>query len=129
MDGEDSATANPAEDISKWSVEDVCGFISSLAGCAEYTQVARRVGRLFYMTGFPLAFPFPPSAALRPPERDRDPLTTPSDTPLPLSLSVPHRPTSTSSSSSPYSGPTPGCSSPKQENGNVVGRYEAKTPS
>ncbi|XP_056241633.1 sterile alpha motif domain-containing protein 11 isoform X2 [Seriola aureovittata] len=132
MDGEDSATANPVEDISKWSVEDVCGFISSLAGCAEYTQVARRVGRLFYMTGFPLAFPFPPSAALRPPERDRDPLATPSDTPLPLSLSLPHRPTSTSSSSSPYSGPTPGCSSPKQENGNgstVVGRYEAKTPS
>lgn len=39
MDPEDSATANPAEDISKWSVEDVCGFISSLAGCAEYTQV------------------------------------------------------------------------------------------
>ncbi|XP_053173163.1 sterile alpha motif domain-containing protein 11 isoform X2 [Scomber japonicus] len=132
MDGEDSATANPVEDISKWSVEDVCGFISSLAGCAEYTQVARRVGRLFYMTGFPLAFPFPPSAALRPPERDRDPLTTPSDNPLPLSLSLPHRPISTSSSSSPYSGPTPGCSSPKQENGNgstVVGRYEAKTPS
>ncbi|TNN87635.1 Sterile alpha motif domain-containing protein 11 [Liparis tanakae] len=132
MDGEDSATANPVEDISKWSVEDVCGFISSLAGCAEYTQVARRVGRLFYMTGFPLAFPFPPSAALRPPERDRDSLTTPSDTPLPLSLSLPHRPTSTSSSSSPYRGPTPGCSSPKQENGNgstVVGRYEAKTPS
>ncbi|XP_042264621.1 sterile alpha motif domain-containing protein 11 isoform X2 [Thunnus maccoyii] len=132
MDGEDSATANPVEDISKWSVEDVCGFISSLAGCAEYTQVARRVGRLFYMTGFPLAFPFPPSAALRPQERDRDALTTPSDNPLPLSLSLPHRPTSTSSSSSPYSGPTPGCSSPKQENGNgstVAGRYEAKTPS
>ncbi|XP_073325646.1 sterile alpha motif domain-containing protein 11 isoform X2 [Pagrus major] len=128
MDGEDSATANPVEDISKWSVEDVCGFISSLAGCAEYTQVARRVGRFFYMTGFPLAFPFPPSAALRPPERDRDLLTTPSDTPL----SLPHRPTSTSSSSSPYSGPNPGCSSPKQENGNgsaVGGRYEAKTPS
>lgn len=39
MDGEESATANPGEDISKWSVEDVCGFISSLAGCAEYTQV------------------------------------------------------------------------------------------
>nr|XP_019967370.1 PREDICTED: sterile alpha motif domain-containing protein 11-like [Paralichthys olivaceus] len=162
MDGEDSATANPAEDISKWSVEDVCGFISSLAGCAEYTQVfreqaidgetlpllteehllstmglklgpalkirsqvARRVGRLFYMTGFPLAFPFPPSAALRPTDRDRD-------TPLPLPLSLPHRPTSTSSSSSPYSGPIPACSSPKQENGNsstVAGRYEAKTPS
>lgn len=39
IDGEDSGTANTVEDISKWSVEDVCGFISSLAGCAEYTQV------------------------------------------------------------------------------------------
>ncbi|XP_029974244.1 sterile alpha motif domain-containing protein 11 isoform X2 [Salarias fasciatus] len=131
MDGEDSATANPVEDISKWSVEDVCGFISSLAGCAEYTQVARRVGRLFYMTGFPLAFPFAPSAAaLRPAERDRDPLATPSDAPLPLALTLQHRPASTSSSSSPYSGPTPGCSSPKQENGSTAAaRYEAKTPS
>uniref|UniRef100_A0A146W944 Sterile alpha motif domain containing 11 n=1 Tax=Fundulus heteroclitus TaxID=8078 RepID=A0A146W944_FUNHE len=132
MDGEDSATSNPAEDVSKWSVEDVCGFISSLAGCAEYAQVARRVGRLFYMTGFPLAIPFPPSAVLRPPDRDRDPLTAASDAPLPLSLSMHHRPTSTSSSSSPYSGPTAGCSSPKQENGTgsaMVGRYEAKTPS
>ncbi|XP_023187481.1 sterile alpha motif domain-containing protein 11 isoform X2 [Xiphophorus maculatus] len=128
MDGEDSATSNPVEDVSKWSVEDVCGFISSLAGCAEYAQVARRVGRLFYMTGFPLAFPFPPSAVLRPP--DRDPPPAASEPPLPLSM--PHRPTSTSSSSSPYSGPTAGCSSPKQENGTgsaVVGRYEAKTPS
>lgn len=43
MDGEDSATANPVEDISKWSVEDVCGFISSLAGCAEYTQVSTQM--------------------------------------------------------------------------------------
>ncbi|XP_043978421.1 sterile alpha motif domain-containing protein 11 isoform X2 [Gambusia affinis] len=131
MDGEDSATSNPVEDVSKWSVEDVCGFISSLAGCAEYAQVARRVGRLFYMTGFPLAFPFPP-AVLRPPDRDRDPPPAASEPPLPLSLSMPHRPTSTSSSSSPYSGPTAGCSSPKQENGTgsaVVGRYEAKTPS
>lgn len=46
MDGEDSATSNPVEDISKWSVEDVCGFISSLAGCAEYAQVrAQEEGR------------------------------------------------------------------------------------
>ncbi|XP_011475285.1 sterile alpha motif domain-containing protein 11 isoform X2 [Oryzias latipes] len=169
MDGEDSATANPAEDISKWSVEDVCGFISSLAGCAEYaqvfrdqaidgetlpllteehllntmglklgpalkirSQVARRVGRLFYMAGFPFAFPLPPPATLRPPDRDREPVTASSDTPVPLPLSLPHRPTSSSSSSSPYSGPTPGCSSPKEENGTgsaVVGRLEAKTPS
>lgn len=127
-DGEDSATANPAEDISKWSVEDVCGFISSLAGCAEYTQVARRFGRLFYMSGFPFTFPFPP-ALLRPPERDRDTLTTSSDATLPLTVSHTNRPPSTSSS---YSGPTPGCSSPKPENGTssrMAGRFEAKTPS
>ncbi|XP_055078772.1 sterile alpha motif domain-containing protein 11 isoform X3 [Periophthalmus magnuspinnatus] len=163
-DGEDSSTANPAEDISKWSVEDVCGFISSLAGCAEYTQVfreqaidgetlpllteghllhsmglklgpalkirsqvARRFGRLFYMTGFPFAFPFPP-AILRPPERD---LSTP-DSSLPPNTSQLNRPTSTSSSSSPYSGPTPGGSSPKQQNGtssSMATRFEAKTPS
>ncbi|KAM9785630.1 LOW QUALITY PROTEIN: sterile alpha motif domain-containing protein 11 [Neosynchiropus ocellatus] len=136
MDGDGSA-----DDISKWSVEDVCGFISSLAGCAEYTQVfrdqaidgetllllteehllttmglklgpavkihtqvARRVGRLFYMTGFPLAFPFPPSA-LRPPDQDAAQL---------------HRPESASSSDS----------SPKQENGStVLSQYESKTPS
>ncbi|XP_061657702.1 sterile alpha motif domain-containing protein 11 isoform X2 [Syngnathoides biaculeatus] len=124
MDGEDSAPANPVEDISKWSVEDVCGFISSLAGCAEYAQVARRIGRLFYMTGFPLAFPFPPSATLRPSECDGEPPGVPPDIPsLPLSL-LP-RPTSASGSSSPYAGPTPGSSSPKQEKGNgstVVGR-------
>uniref|UniRef100_A0A8C6WSF3 Sterile alpha motif domain containing 11 n=1 Tax=Neogobius melanostomus TaxID=47308 RepID=A0A8C6WSF3_9GOBI len=164
-DGEESATANPAEDISKWSVEDVCGFISSLAGCAEYTQVfreqaidgetlpllteehllntmglklgpalkirsqvARRFGRLFYMSGFPFTFPFPP-ALLRPPERDRDTLTTSSDATLPLTVSHTNRPPSTSSS---YSGPTPGCSSPKPENGTssrMAGRFEAKTPS
>ncbi|XP_036844059.1 sterile alpha motif domain-containing protein 11 isoform X2 [Oncorhynchus mykiss] len=159
MDSEDSA-APPVEDISKWSVEEVCGFVGGLAGCAEYTQVfreqaidgetlpllteehllntmglklgpalkirsqvARRVGRLFYMTSFPLALPVPPSA-LRPP--DRDPLL--SDT----LLAVPLRPPSVaSSSSSPYSGPPPPChSSPKQENGSASGVYEgAKTPS
>ncbi|XP_049611581.1 sterile alpha motif domain-containing protein 11 isoform X1 [Syngnathus scovelli] len=161
MDGEDSLPANPMEDLSKWSVEDVCGFISSLAGCAEYaqvfreqvidgetlallteehllgimalklgpalrirSQVARRIGRLFYMTGFPLAFPFPPSASLRPSERDGEPPGVPADT-LSLPLTLLQRPASTSESSSPYRGPTPGCSSPKQEKANgstAVGR-------
>uniref|UniRef100_A0A674ABR6 Sterile alpha motif domain containing 11 n=1 Tax=Salmo trutta TaxID=8032 RepID=A0A674ABR6_SALTR len=164
MDGEDSA-APPVEDIRKWSVEEVCGFVGGLAGCAEYnqvfreqaidgetlpllteehllnimglklgpalkirSQVARRVGRIFYMTSFPLALPpaLPPSA-LRPPDRD----LLPSDTPL---APLPLRPLSAaSSSSSPYSGPPPPChSSPKQENanGSVSGGYEAaKTPS
>lgn len=88
------------------------------------------MGRLFYMTGFPLAFPFAPSAVLRTAERDRDSLTGASDAPLPLSLSLQNRLVSTSSSSSPYSGARPASSSPKQENGSVVGgRYEAKTPS
>ncbi|XP_052338802.1 sterile alpha motif domain-containing protein 11 isoform X2 [Oncorhynchus keta] len=159
MDSEDSA-APPVEDISKWSVEEVCGFVGGLAGCAEYTQVfreqaidgetlpllteehllntmglklgpalkirsqvARRVGRLFYMTSFPLALPVPPSA-LRPP--DRDPLLSDN------LLAVPLRPPSVaSSSSSPYSGPPPPRhSSPKQENGSASGVYEgAKTPS
>ncbi|XP_066529381.1 sterile alpha motif domain-containing protein 11 isoform X2 [Hoplias malabaricus] len=138
VDGEDAAVA--VEDISKWSVEEVCSFISGLAGCGEYTQVfreqaidgetlpllteehllnnmglklgpalkirsqvARRIGRIFYMTSFPLALPLPPSA-LRPPERD----------PLPTEP----RPPSSGSTSSPFSAP-PACrASPKQENGN-----------
>ena len=37
-EGEESAH----EDLSQWSVEDVCGFISSLAGCTEYAQVRGR---------------------------------------------------------------------------------------
>nr|XP_032635846.1 sterile alpha motif domain-containing protein 11 isoform X3 [Chelonoidis abingdonii] len=37
-DGEESPAL---EDISKWTVEDVCNFVGSLSGCAEYTQVFR----------------------------------------------------------------------------------------
>lgn len=45
VDGEEAAAAAvAAEDISKWSVEEVCSFISSLAGCGEYTQVRTRAG-------------------------------------------------------------------------------------
>lgn len=150
VDGEE---AGAAEDISKWSVEEVCSFISSLAGCGEYTQVfreqaidgetlplltedhllnnmglklgpalkirsqvARRIGRIFYMTSFPLALPLPPSA-LRP--TDRDPLPTET------------RPPSTSSTSSPFSVPPPACrTSPKQENGNPssAGAYDSTKP-
>lgn len=36
LDGEESPAL---EDISKWTVEDVCSFVSSLSGCTEYTQV------------------------------------------------------------------------------------------
>ncbi|KAJ8391944.1 hypothetical protein AAFF_G00084150 [Aldrovandia affinis] len=138
LDGEE---AGPLEDISKWTVEEVCGFISGLAGCSEYmqvfreqaidgetlplltedhllnnmglklgpalkirSQVARRVGRVLYMTSFPLAFPLPPSA-LRPLEREAPPAE--------------NRPPSTGSAPSPYSG-APACrTSPKQENGSI----------
>lgn len=41
VDGEE---AGAVEDISKWSVEEVCSFINSLAGCGEYTQVRTRAG-------------------------------------------------------------------------------------
>ncbi|XP_044137746.1 sterile alpha motif domain-containing protein 11 isoform X3 [Bufo gargarizans] len=38
LDGEESVVL---EDLSKWTVEDVCSFVGSLSGCAEYTQVFR----------------------------------------------------------------------------------------
>ncbi|XP_036388116.1 sterile alpha motif domain-containing protein 11 isoform X2 [Megalops cyprinoides] len=138
LDGEE---AGPVEDISKWTVEEVCSFVGGLAGCSEYTQVfreqaidgetlplltedhllnnmglklgpalkirsqvARRVGRVLYMTGFPLSFPLPPSA-LRPPERDPPPAEA--------------RPPSTGSAPSPYGGLAACRASPKQENGSA----------
>uniref|UniRef100_A0A8C3RA05 Sterile alpha motif domain containing 11 n=1 Tax=Cyanoderma ruficeps TaxID=181631 RepID=A0A8C3RA05_9PASS len=94
LDGEESPAL---EDISKWTVEDVCSFVSNLSGCTEYTQVfreqaidgetlpllteehllnnmglklgpalkirsqvARRLGRVLCMAGFPLALPLQP---------------------------------------------------------------------
>uniref|UniRef100_A0A8D0LCF2 Sterile alpha motif domain containing 11 n=1 Tax=Sphenodon punctatus TaxID=8508 RepID=A0A8D0LCF2_SPHPU len=38
LDGEESPAL---EDVSKWTVEDVCSFVGSLSGCTEYTQVFR----------------------------------------------------------------------------------------
>ncbi|KFV72306.1 Sterile alpha motif domain-containing protein 11, partial [Dryobates pubescens] len=38
LDGEESPAL---EDISKWTVDDVCSFVSNLSGCTEYTQVFR----------------------------------------------------------------------------------------
>uniref|UniRef100_A0A8C6Z4B6 Sterile alpha motif domain containing 11 n=1 Tax=Nothoprocta perdicaria TaxID=30464 RepID=A0A8C6Z4B6_NOTPE len=108
LDGEEGPAL---EDISKWTVEDVCSFVANLSGCTEYTQVfreqaidgetlpllteehllnnmglklgpalkiraqvAKRVGRVLYMAGFPMALPLP---ALRPPERDAGPAPLP----------------------------------------------------
>ncbi|XP_061457261.1 sterile alpha motif domain-containing protein 11 isoform X2 [Rhineura floridana] len=38
LDGEESPAL---EDVSKWTVEDVCSFVGGLSGCTEYTQVFR----------------------------------------------------------------------------------------
>ncbi|XP_045714776.1 sterile alpha motif domain-containing protein 11 isoform X2 [Phyllostomus hastatus] len=94
------------EDISKWTVDDVCSFVGSLSGCGEYApvfreqgidgetlpllteehllttmglklgpalkiraQVAKRLGRVFYMASFPVALPLQPPA-LRALERE-----------------------------------------------------------
>ncbi|KAJ7398773.1 sterile alpha motif domain containing 11 [Pitangus sulphuratus] len=140
LDGEESPAL---EDISKWTVEDVCSFVSNLSGCTEYTQVfreqaidgetlpllteehllnnmglklgpalkirsqvAKRVGRVLYMAGFPMAFPLQPPG-LRPPERD-----------VPTAEL---RPASTGSVASPFGSGIPSSASrgsPKQENGN-----------
>ncbi|NXL12153.1 SAM11 protein, partial [Mesembrinibis cayennensis] len=66
------------------------------------SQVAKRVGRVLYMAGFPMAFPLQPPG-LRPPERD-----------LPA---ADLRPSSTGSVASPFSSGLPSASrvSPKQE--------------
>lgn len=36
MDGEE---APAPEDVSKWTVDDVCNFVGGLSGCGEYTRV------------------------------------------------------------------------------------------
>lgn len=35
----DGEEATAPEDISKWTVDDVCSFVEGLSGCGEYTQV------------------------------------------------------------------------------------------
>ncbi|XP_038015785.1 sterile alpha motif domain-containing protein 11 isoform X4 [Motacilla alba alba] len=138
LDGEESPAL---EDISKWTVEDVCSFVSNLSGCTEYTQVfreqaidgetlpllteehllnnmglklgpalkirsqvAKRLGRVLYMAGFPLALPLQPPG-LRPPERE--------------AAAGELRPASTGSVASPFGSAVPASrGSPKQENGN-----------
>ncbi|XP_022370588.1 sterile alpha motif domain-containing protein 11 [Enhydra lutris kenyoni] len=140
MDG-DEATA--PEDLSKWTVDDVCSFVGGLAGCGEYApvfreqgidgetlpllteehllttmglklgpalkiraQVAKRLGRVFYMASFPVALPLQPPT-LRAPERE---------------LTSGEQPLSPTMVPSPYVGghPPAGRASPKQENGTVA---------
>ncbi|XP_063572320.1 sterile alpha motif domain-containing protein 11 isoform X3 [Pongo abelii] len=41
VDGEE---APAPEDVSKWTVDDVCSFVGGLSGCGEYTRVFREQG-------------------------------------------------------------------------------------
>ncbi|KAM9706332.1 sterile alpha motif domain-containing protein 11 isoform 2-T2 [Dama dama] len=140
VDGEE---ATAPEDVSKWTVDDVCSFVGGLSGCGEYApvfreqgidgetlpllteehllttmglklgpalkiraQVAKRLGRVFYMASFPVALPLQPPT-VRAPERE---------------LSSGEQPLSPALAPSPYGGVHPPASraSPKQENGTMA---------
>ncbi|XP_030661437.1 sterile alpha motif domain-containing protein 11 [Nomascus leucogenys] len=135
----DGEEAPAPEDVSKWTVDDVCSFVGGLSGCGEYTrvfreqgidgetlpllteehllstmglklgpalkiraQVARRLGRVFYVASFPVALPMQPPT-LRAPERE---------------LGTGEQPLSPTTATSPYGGgpALAGRASPKQEN-------------
>ncbi|XP_073880207.1 sterile alpha motif domain-containing protein 11 isoform X4 [Macaca fascicularis] len=149
VDGEE---APAPEDVSKWTVDDVCNFVGGLSGCGEYTrvfreqgidgetlpllteehllstmglklgpalkiraQVARRLGRVFYMASFPVALPLQPPI-LRAPERE---------------LGTGEQPLSPKTATSPYGGghTLAGRASPKQENGTLALLPGAPDPS
>ncbi|XP_006164136.1 sterile alpha motif domain-containing protein 11 isoform X1 [Tupaia chinensis] len=145
----DGEEATAPEDVSKWTVDDVCSFVGGLSGCGEYArvfreqgidgetlpllteehllttmglklgpalkiraQVAKRLGRVFYMASFPVALPLLPPPSLRPPpERE---LTT-GEPPLSPATATPR-----------YGG---GRASPKQENGTMALLPGAPDPS
>uniref|UniRef100_A0A8D2AF50 Sterile alpha motif domain containing 11 n=1 Tax=Sciurus vulgaris TaxID=55149 RepID=A0A8D2AF50_SCIVU len=139
----DGEAATSPEDISKWTVDDVCSFIGGLSGCGEYArvfreqgidgetlpllteehllttmglklgpalkiraQVAKRLGRVFYMASFPVALPLQPPT-LRAPEQE---------------LASREQPLSPTTATSPYGGGHPPTSraSPKPENGTTA---------
>lgn len=134
--------ATAPEDVSKWTVEDVCSFVGGLSGCGEYApvfreqgidgetlpllteehllttmglklgpalkiraQVARRLGRVFYMASCPVALPLQPPP-LRAPEQE---------------LMPGEQPLSPATAPSPCGGEhSPAGASPKQENGTLA---------
>ncbi|KAM4805941.1 sterile alpha motif domain-containing protein 11 isoform X1 [Urocitellus parryii] len=139
----DGEAATSPEDVSKWTVDDVCSFIGGLSGCGEYApvfreqgidgetlpllteehllttmglklgpalkiraQVAKRLGRVFYMASFPVALPLQPPT-LQAPEQE---------------LTSREQPLSPPTANSPYGGSHPPTSraSPKPENGTVA---------
>ncbi|XP_048417788.1 sterile alpha motif domain-containing protein 11 isoform X2 [Stegostoma tigrinum] len=138
LDGEDGATV---EDISKWTVDDVCNFINGLSGCAEYTQVFREQAidgetlpllteeHLLNTMGLKLG----PALKIRAQVAKRiGRVLYMASFPLPLALPpaalrpperdlapTENRPSSTGSVASPYCGLQVSRISPKQENGSA----------
>ncbi|XP_078281359.1 LOW QUALITY PROTEIN: sterile alpha motif domain-containing protein 11 [Rhinoraja longicauda] len=137
LDTEDGVSV---EDISKWTVDDVCNFVSGLSGCAEYTQVFREQAidgetlpllteeHLLSTMGLKLG----PALKIRAQVAKRIgrvlymasfPLAMPLP---PAGLRPPerdlppaeNRPSSTGSAASPYGSAQANRISPKQENGN-----------
>lgn len=51
MDGEE---ATAPEDVSKWTVDDVCSFVGGLSGCGEYAQVRGHLPRMVLSPPIPL---------------------------------------------------------------------------
>uniref|UniRef100_A0A4X2LZ34 Sterile alpha motif domain containing 11 n=1 Tax=Vombatus ursinus TaxID=29139 RepID=A0A4X2LZ34_VOMUR len=144
------------EDVSKWTVDDVCTFVGGLAGCGEYapvfreqaidgetlpllteehllttmglklgpalkirSHVAKRVGRLFYMTSFPVALPLQAPGLRGTTDRE---------------VEGERQPSSPAHTASPFGGSfSASRGSPKQENGTpslLVGMGDVpKTPS
>ncbi|XP_077883382.1 sterile alpha motif domain-containing protein 11 isoform X5 [Ictidomys tridecemlineatus] len=139
----DGEAATSPEDVSKWTVDDVCSFIGGLSGCGEYApvfreqgidgetlpllteehllttmglklgpalkiraQVAKRLGRVFYMASFPVALPLQPPT-LQAPEQE---------------LTSREQPLSPPTANSPFGGSHPPTSraSPKPENGTAA---------
>ncbi|XP_008047386.1 sterile alpha motif domain-containing protein 11-like, partial [Carlito syrichta] len=148
----DGEEATAPEDVSKWTVDDVCSFVGGLSGCGEYTrvfreqgidgetlpllteehllttmglklgpalkiraQVARRLGRVFYMASFPVALPLQPPT-LRASEQE---------------LGTGEQPLSPAAATSPFGGGHAPASraSPKQENGTLALLPGAPDPS
>lgn len=51
MDGEE---ATAPEDVSKWTVDDVCSFVGGLSGCGEYAPVRGHLPRMVLSPPIPL---------------------------------------------------------------------------
>ncbi|XP_040843668.1 sterile alpha motif domain-containing protein 11 isoform X2 [Ochotona curzoniae] len=132
MDGDEATTS---EDVSKWTVEDVCSFVEGLSGCSEYARVFREQGidgetlpllteeHLLTTMGLKLG----PALKIRAQVARRlgrllymasFPVALPLQPPT-LQGPEPELPTSPATTSPPYGGAQPptGLASPRQENG------------